>query len=36
MKVADNFWTALPEIVCDEVSVKDKNSDCWNGVDKGR
>ena len=35
MKVADNFWSALPENICGGVSVKD-NSDCWNGVGKGR
>ena len=35
MKVADNFWSALPENICSGISVKD-NSDCWNGVGKGR
>lgn len=36
VKIADNFWSALPENICDDISIKDKNSDCWNGIGKGR
>ena len=36
VKVADNFWSGLPENICEDVSAKDKNSDCWNGIGKGR
>ena len=35
MKAADNFWSTLPDNVCGDISVK-QNSDCWNGVGKGR
>lgn len=37
MKLAENFWSALPGDICGDVdmSVKDKDSNCWNGVGQG-
>lgn len=36
MRTAVNFWSGLPESICNDISVKDKNTDCWNGIGKGR
>ena len=38
MKLAENFWSALPGDICGDVdmSVKDKDSNCWNGVGQGK
>ncbi|XP_044180112.1 glypican-4-like isoform X1 [Acropora millepora] len=36
MRIADNFWSSLPKKICDDISVTDKSTDCWNGIGKGR
>ena len=36
MRIADNFWSSLPEKICNDVSVTDRGTDCWNGIGKGR
>lgn len=36
MKMADNFWTSLPDMLCSDIAAEKKNpSECWNGAGKG-
>lgn len=35
MRIADNFWSSLPENICNDISVTDRGTDCWNGIGKG-
>ncbi|PFX26800.1 Glypican-1 [Stylophora pistillata] len=36
MKMADNYWTFLPEMLCSDIAGdKDEPSQCWNGTGKG-
>lgn len=37
MKMADNFWTSLPDMLCSDIAAEKNNpSECWNGAGKGR